>query len=229
MFDWLANSEMWMALATLTAPVVFAAFYYPWWQGIDTVSPILTWSQGPMFNNYVPDILALGLAGRDVQAGAGTVDPALALESWRNTIKSVMRLFFIGWIVVELWRVRGGLGIAGASARVMLVFLLAVNTWVLPWYFSWPFALAVIVGWKSLTAKVLLGFSLSAPTVMYYKHFWHPYMSDTTYLFYLAPLLIVPLAGLVTLVARFWRTWRRVPSAGSSEVGQDLGVAHARR
>ena len=70
----------------------------------------------------------------------------------------------------------------------MVSFLLVVNTWVLPWYFTWPLALAVVVGWESTTAKVLLGFSLSAPTVMYYHHFWHPYMSDSTYLLYLAPL-----------------------------------------
>ncbi len=214
-------------LATLTAPVIFVAFYLPWWQGIDTVSPILTWSQGPMFNNYVPDILAFGLASRDVLAGDGTVDPALALEGWRTSIKTVARLFFVAWIVVELWRVRGGLGIAGAGARIMMVFLLAVNTWVLPWYFSWPLALAMILGWDAITTKVLVGFSLSAPTVMYYHHFWHPYMSDSTYLLYLAPLLIAPIEGSIAAAAKVWRSWRHAPTAGATEVGQEPRVAHA--
>lgn len=236
---WARSQATWLRffavgiLATLTAPVVFVAFYLPWWQGIDTISPILTWSQGPMFNNYVPDILAYSLAGRDVMAGGGIVDAASALEGWRTTIKTVARLFFVGWIVVELWRVRGGLGIAGAGARVMLVFLLAVNTWVLPWYFTWPLALAVVLGWDSVTAKVLLGFSLSAPTVMYYHHFWHPYMSDSTYLLYLAPLMIAPILGLWAVAVKLWRTWRRVPSQETPGVGHDggqgLGVAHARR
>jgi hypothetical protein len=111
----------------------------------------------------------------------------------------------------------------------MLIFLVAVNTWVLPWYFSWPLALAVVVGWESITAKVLVGFSLSAPTVMYYHHFWHPYMSDTTYLLYLAPLLIAPMAWGGSLIADRWRAWRRVPTRSAGAGRDTLVVADARR
>jgi hypothetical protein len=196
------------ALATITVPIVFVAFYWPWWTGIETVGPILAWSQGPMFINYVPDILAYHLAGRRLVESVGYVDPMLALAEARDTIKLVARIGFVAWCAAELWWARGGLGIAGAGARVMMIFLLAVNTWVLPWYFTWPLALAIIVGLESTTAKVLLGFSLSAPTVMYYHHFWHPYMADTTYLFYVAPLLIAPLAWTWSFIAGCWRAWR---------------------
>ena len=216
-------------LATLTVPVVIVAFYVPWWNGVETIQPILNWSQGPMYNNYVPDTLAYYLARRDLSQTATPVDPMVVLEGWRDAIKWIGRAILLAWFAAELWRVRGALGIAGAGARVMLIFLVAVNTWVLPWYFSWPLALAVIVGWESTTAKVLLGFSLSAPTVMYYHHFWHPYMSDTTYLLYVAPLLIAPVAWGASSITGRWRAWRRA-STRSTGAGRDaLVVADARR
>ena len=217
------------ALATLTVPVVIVAFYWPWWNGIETIGPIISWSQGPMFNNYVPDILAYYLAGRQIVESGGSIDPALALADWRDSIKNVARVILVLWCAVELWRVRGALGIAGAGARVMLIFLLLVNTWVLPWYFTWPLALAVILGWESTTAKVLLGFSLSAPTVMYYHHFWHPYMSDSTYLLYLAPLSIAPVTWVSSFAVGRWRA-RWGAAARPSRVGHDgLTVANVRR
>jgi hypothetical protein len=215
-------------LAAISAPIVVVAFYWPWWDGIQTIGPILNWTQGPMFNNYTPDILAFYLTNRDLAAGVVATDPMLLLAGWRDTIKTVARVIFVIWCAVELWRVRGPLGIAGAGARVMLLFLLIVNTWVLPWYFSWPLALAIVVGWESTTAKVLLGFSLSAPTVMYYHHFWHPYMSDSTYLLYLAPLLIVPIAWISSFTIHRWRAWRR-SAVRPDKIGRDgLAVVDVR-
>ena len=76
------------------------------------------------------------------------------------------------------------------------------------------------VGWESTTAKVLLGFSLSAPTVMYYHHFWHPYMSDSTYLLYLAPLLIAPVAWTSSFTMHRWRAWCG-SAAGPDKMGRD--------
>ena len=207
-------------LAAATVPIVVIAFYWPWWAGMATISPIINWSQGPMFNNYVPDTLAYYLAGRQLAEAPGSIEPAAALDGWRETIKNVARVIFVIWCSVELWRVRGVMGIAGAGARVMMIFLIVVNTWVLPWYFTWPLALAILVGWESTTAKVLIGFSLSAPTVMYYHHFWHPYMSDTTYLLYLAPLLIAPVAWVSSFIVGRWRAWRR-PAAGPHRAGHD--------
>jgi hypothetical protein len=228
---WAREQSSWLRffgvgiLATLSVPVVIAAFYWPWWNGLETISPIINWSQGPMYNNYVPDTLAYFLARRDLTMGIGVADPMKVLEGWRDTIKTVARIIFVLWCAVELWRVRGPLGIAGAGARVMLIFLVVVNTWVLPWYFSWPLALAVVVGWESVTAKVLLGFSLSAPTVMYYHHFWHPYMSDSTYLLYLAPLLIAPVAWGASFIRDRWRATRKPSGSGRDA----LVVVDARR
>jgi hypothetical protein len=191
-----------LCLAGALVAVVVVGFYWPWWVGLETIGPILNWTQGPMFNNYVPDILAFWLA-REFYLDPLRLDMTAALEQARADVKQVARVVFAGYCLWELWNARDALGMAGAGARVMLGFLLIVNTWVLPWYFTWPLALAIIVGWESITARVLLGFSLSAPTVMYYHHFWHPYMADSTYILYLAPLAIVPVLWLPRLANRF--------------------------
>ena len=199
------------ALAGATLLAVVVAFYVPWWVGPETVAPILKWSQGPMFLNYVPDVLAYHLAReRFLQPGAPPFETAL--EQSRESVKMVARVIFALYAVWELWWARGGRGMAGSGARVMLAFLLVMNTWVLPWYFTWPLALAVVAGWDTITGKVLVGFSISAPTVMYYRHFWNPYMSDSTYLLYLAPLAMVPLFGGI---AAGRLAWSRLRSARS--------------
>jgi alpha-1,6-mannosyltransferase len=215
------------AVATVLAVIV--AFYWPWWEGMQTIGPILLWSQGPMFNNYVPDILAIKMATQRIIASGGTLDPQVALDQARDQVKNVARILLIVLAVWELWRARGATGMIGSGARLMLGFLLILNTWVLPWYFTWPIALTVLLGWESLTTKVLIGFSISALTVMYYHHFWHPYMSDSTYLLYVAPLAIVPLAWIwSSLRALRQRVWRRQPVATGAG-NAPLSVADARR
>ncbi len=190
-----------LLLAGVLVAAVVVGLYVPWWVGLETIGPILTWTQGPLFNNYVPDLLAHWLAV-NYFLDRTMFDPAVALDEARSSVKLVARVAFAAYCLWELWNARDAAGMAGAGARVMLGFLLVVNTWVLPWYFTWPLALAVIVGWDSITTKVLLGFSLSAPTVMYYHHFWHPYMADTTYALYLAPLAIAPVWWVARLAGR---------------------------
>ena len=146
-----------------------------------------------MYNNYAPDVLAQYIAFEHLLDPAQP-DPTAVLDQARGWVKWSARGVFAAYCLWELARVREPIGLAGAGARVMLAFLLVFNTWVLPWYYTWPFALAVLAGWQSATAKVLVAFSLSALTVMYHRHFWHPFAGDATYLLYLAPLAIVPLA-----------------------------------
>jgi hypothetical protein len=232
---WAREQTTWLrfvgigAAAVVSVIGVIVAFYWPWWEGLPTIGPILLWSQGPMFNNYVPDILAFHMASDRIQAAGGLIDPSVALDEARDSIKSVARVVMLAIVIWELWRVRGVLGIAGAGARVMLAFLLVVNTWALPWYFTWPFALAVLLGWESLTLKVLLGFSLSAPTVMYYHHFWHPYMSDSTYIIYVAPLAIAPVWWSGLVLVKWLRRYRRRSVAPPPLGGEALSVVDVRR
>jgi alpha-1,6-mannosyltransferase len=215
------------AVATVLAVIV--AFYWPWWEGIQTIGPILLWSQGPMFNNYVPDILSIQLASQRIAESGGTLDPNVALEQTRDLVKSVARVVLIAIALWELWPARDAAGMIGAGARVMLAFLLVFNTWVLPWYFTWPIALAVVLGWESLTTKVLIGFSISAPTVMYYHHFWHPYMSDSTYLFYVAPLAIAPMYWIGSLLVWLRRRGSHQIVASATARKTALSVADARQ
>ncbi|HYU18249.1 MAG TPA: hypothetical protein VEQ11_06090 [Chloroflexota bacterium] len=179
-----------VAAAGLTVAAITAGLYLPWWVGVDTLDPIILWSQGPpLYNNSVPDIVAQR-AAFEYLLGPTAPDPEAALDLARAWVKLISRVAFASYCAWELLQARGQLGMVGSAARVMLGFLLVVNTWVLPWYFSWPLALAIVLGWQRPLTWVLLGFSLSAPTVMYYHHFWHPYMSDSTYLLYLAPLAV---------------------------------------
>lgn len=211
------------ALAGATLLAVVVAFYYPWWTGPETIAPIVKWSQGPMFLNYVPDILAQRMAReRFLQPGAPPFEDSL--EAARESVKTVARIVFALYAVWELWWARGGRGLAASGARVMLAFLLVMNTWVLPWYFTWPLALAVVAGWDTITGKVLVGFSISAPTVMYYHHFWHPYASDWIYALYLAPLALAPIFGAVLAVRLGWSFARHARSQAPTPSPRGAGT-----
>jgi len=201
-----------LAISGVTVVGVVALLYLPWWVGLETIGPILTWSQGPMFINYVPDILSYRVATEYLPDPIAP-DPAAELEWARGWTRLVTRALFAAYCLWELVRVRDPLGVAAAGARVMLAFLLIGNTWNLPWYFTWPLALAIVVGPRSRTAIVLIGFSVSAPLVMYYNHFWSPYTPQEAYVLYLAPLALGVLAGLPGLVARTLRASdRRSPA-----------------
>ncbi|MFN8524861.1 MAG: hypothetical protein U0821_17335 [Chloroflexota bacterium] len=180
--------------AALLVVALAVGLYYPWWEGVETVGPIVNWTQGPMYNNYLPDILARYVAANYV-LGPDQPDPVLALEQTREQTKLIAKAALAALCVIELAFASTATRAAAAGARVMLVFLLVVNTWVLPWYFTWSLALGAVVGWQSLLTKTIVGFSASAMLVMYYKHFWHPYMADTTYILYVLPLLI-PIVGI---------------------------------
>lgn len=198
----LSETALVLALSAMTVLLIVVGLYRLWWTGPETLEPLLTRSQGTMYFNYVPDIVLRRLLAEHLVQPGGP-DPAVALEEARAWVRLVTRVLFAGYCGWELLRVRDGLSMAGAGARVMLAFLLLFSTWVHPWYFTWPLALASILGWESITARVLLGFSLSAPTVIYYNHLWNPYTSDSSYLLYVAPIAIAPLAWLV----------RRAPSS----------------
>ena len=79
-----------------------------------------------------------------------------------------------------------------------MLFLLAVNTWVLPWYFTWPVALVALGDPRSRTTWVVLGFSLSAPLSMYWAQTHLEGLQPMGFAVYLAPL------GALGL----WTGWR---------------------
>jgi hypothetical protein len=181
-------------------PLMLAvALYWPWYDGPETFQLIEYWSKGPMYLNYVPDLVALTLADQVIDPQQ--IDQAASWETARTWVKWFTRPIFLAYFSLELWRVwraaragrRPAMGatLLAAMVRVFLVFLLLVNTWVLPWYIAWPFMLAVPLGWERLETRLITGFSFSAPIMMYNHHYWSVHMAPWLYLVYLAPLLLL--------------------------------------
>lgn len=203
---WAATEPTWrrrglaLVLGGLVPVGLAVAFYLPWYSGPDTFMLIDYWSKGPMYLNYVPEVLAQAVAENLLDPAR--LDPEGAAEAARTAVKWVSRLAFLVYFSWELWRVvRRGLAPASdraraaellaAMSRVFLVFLLVVNTWVLSWYFTWPLVLAIPLGWRRLQTRLLTAFSLSAPLMMYYHHYWSTNMAWWWYAIYLAPLALL--------------------------------------
>jgi hypothetical protein len=179
----------------LVGGLVFLAFavlaYKPWYTGPETFQLVDYWSKGPMYLNYVPDLAAIALAERVLDPAR--LDQANALEHARTLVKWLTRVIFAAYFLWELFRVRHATDLLAAMSRVLLVFLLLVNTWVLAWYIAWPFMLAVPLGWERLQTRIAAGFTFTAPVMMYNHHYWSIHMAGWFYLVYLAPLLLLAL------------------------------------
>lgn len=214
---WARRQRTWRArlgvvMATgLIFIVVGVAFYLPWYSGPDTFQLIAYWSRGPMYLNYVPDLAALTIA--DQLLDPARLDQQAAWETARTWIKWITRVAFGVYFLWELFRVPGRRDLLAAMTRVFLVFLLVVNTWVLPWYLTWPLVLALPLGWERLETRIMVGFSLTAPLMMYNHHYWSIHMTPWLYAVYLAPLLL----GLPAL-RRWIQAERRRPAR---PVGQE--------
>lgn len=184
--------------AGLVAAAALAVSYLPWWRGTDTFGPIVYWVSTPLYAHYAP----LGVAAwvRDRVWAAGWLDWDTAEQLAFGVERQLVRLGFLGYLAVETLRLRRAADLPLACARVLLAFLLGVNTWVLPWYYTGPVALAALGDPRSRTALVALGFSATAPLAMYWAQTHLEGIDSGGYVLYLAPL--------GALVA--WEAWRRV-------------------
>ena len=227
---WAAREPSWprrllaLALGALVPAGLAIGFYLPWYSGPDTFLLFDYWSKGPMYMNFVPEVLGQAFA-------ENVLDPTrqnqeAAIESARMAVKWITRGIFLAYFAVELWGVvrRARSPVAGrgqerallaAMSRVLLVFLLLVNTWVLPWYLTWPFILAIPLGAESLLARITTAFTLTAPLMMYNHHYWSIHMAWWWYLVYLAPLAFLALPLL--------RRW-----GGAHHLGSSMPRAEAR-
>jgi hypothetical protein len=200
--------------------VALAALYLPWWRGADTLGPVRYWLTTPLYANYAPIGLAIWL--RDALAALGWGAPE-ELEPWVfGAQRQIVRAALLGLLAWELLRLRQVAELPLAGVRIWLAFLLAVNTWVLPWYYTWPLALAALSSLSSRTTWLAVAFTLSAPLSMYWAQASFSSLDVGGYLVYLAPL-----GGLVLweLVRRLRPAWRaRAPLAPA---GPDPGVVTA--
>ena len=235
-----------LALGGFAFVLVAAALYKPWYSGPDTFQLFAYWSKGPMYLNYVPDLIAQTIA--DEVLDPARLDSQAALESARTWVKWVTRLLFIGYFVWELAGLRrtvvsekarslgsgpvsvaplrtgssaiSGQALLAAMGRVFLVFMLLVNTWVLAWYITWPFVLSLPLGWERLQTRVATGFTLSAPLMMYTHHYWSIHMTPWLYLVYLSPLLLLAPAARGLGAGRWGLSMRRPGAAGTRRRGE---------
>jgi hypothetical protein len=122
--------------------------------------------------------LAAPTPAAELASTAGKAGRALR-RALRATETLVLRVSGRGQTVDDL---------ALAGARVLVLFLLVVNTWVLPWYFTWPVALVALGDPRSRTTWVVLGFSLSAPLSMYWAQTHLEGLQPMGFAVYLAPL-----------------------------------------
>jgi hypothetical protein len=182
------------------ALAALAALYLPWWRGPETLGPVLYWLSTPLYANHPPIAVATWL--RDLVAGVGWVSWDDAEVLVFGLQRQVVRLAYVAYLALEGLRLRRVEDLAPACARAMLIFLLAVNTWVLPWYFTWPLALAALGSPLSRTTALVVAFTAGAPLTMYWAQTRFESLQTNGYLLYLAPLAPLALwAG--------WQLWRR--------------------
>jgi hypothetical protein len=190
--------------AGLIAGLALALTYLPWWRGLATFGPIIHWVSTPLYAHYAP----LGVAAwvRDRLWAVGWLDWDTAEALTFGVERQLVRLGFLAYLAVETLRLRRAEELPLACARVLLVFLLGVNTWVLPWYYTWPVALVALGAARSRTTWVTLGFSATAPLSMYWAQTHLEGMDASGFVLYLAPL--------GALVA--WEAWRQWRSGGAA-------------
>lgn len=183
-----------LALGGALFVAIAVALYRPWFSGPEIFQLVEYWSKGPLYMNYLPDLAALTIA--DQVLDPARLDQAAAWETARTWVKWVTRILFVAYFCWELMRVRQPKELLAAMSRVFLVFLLLVNTWVLPWYLTWPFMLAAPLGWERLQTRLVTAFTFTAPFMMYNHHYWSVHMTPWLYLVYISPLALLALPWL---------------------------------
>jgi hypothetical protein len=186
-----------VVLASLGMLVVVVGGYAIWFEGPNTFGPAWYWMSGPRSNNFWPDPFIAAVAG-----WVGGIYRVSYDDGWNMTM-AAFKLSAKGaltvWILVECLRIRSVADALAASARVALIFLLVVNTWLMPWYYTWPLAFSAALGWEHLLVRVCAGFTLTAMFVMYQHQYTTMLVQDMAGLF-----LILPAAFAVTPAAVRW-------------------------
>jgi alpha-1,6-mannosyltransferase len=172
------------AAILLAVPVVL---YVPWFEGIGTFGPVLRWVGGPVLNNYWPEGILTAITTSLTQL--------LGLE-WDDVwgplfvvTKLATKVALVGLIALECWRLRSVHDALAGSARVFIFFLLFVTTWIMPWYYTWPLAIAAPLGWGSMMVRVCVGLTLTAMIAMYQRQLMHYVVTDAAW-FLVLPIIL---------------------------------------
>jgi hypothetical protein len=177
-----------VVLAGLLMMTVVVSGYAIWFEGPDTFGPAWYWASGPRSNNFWPEPIIAAVAGWVAGLLRVSYD-----EGWNLTLaafKLAAKLLLVVWIAVETLRVRRLEDALAAAARIALVFLLLVNTWIMPWYYTWPLAFCAALGWERLIVRICAGFTLTALYAMYQRQYSVMLVYEMTGLFLILPLIL---------------------------------------
>jgi hypothetical protein len=173
---------------------------------------------GPRSNNFWPDGII------------STVTTTLWLlnhgdwsETWNAVLSAFKLLTKIGlviYLVIELLRIRAFTDVLAASARIFLFFLLLVNTWIMPWYFTWSLALSAALGWGDRLVRICAGFTMTAMILMYQRQWTQTLVEERGGVFLVLPIILVLLPDAARLARRILlRPTRNAPArVGRSSV-----------
>lgn len=142
--------------------------YAPYFRGLDTFGPVVHWLGAPMFANTIAEPLLWWTTS----ALAPLLWWATSPNDLAGTIfRWIVRLLFVAYLLFEIVRIRRFEDALAATARTFLVFLLGVNSWVMPWYFLWSVPIAALLGWRSRTARWAVLTAAVGTVVIYLYHF----------------------------------------------------------
>jgi len=224
---WARRLATWRARAVWIGGVaallvgVTLVLYIPWFDYPRAFTPLLVAAGGKywQYSNWAPDLLALTISDQWLDPSILTAPPEtvdLLHEPVRLWVKNICRVIFVvylGWELFRLWRIAGDRSrslvepILAASVRAFVVLILVAMTWVLEWYWTWPFALATLLGWQRTLTKVVVGYTLTALPIFYVHHSWSSHMPGVLVLAYAVPPLALP------VLAWAYRRWSRRPDA----------------
>ena len=201
-----------LALGSAITLGIVVLFYLPWVHGLETLGPVLYWVTGPRLNDFWPEPALRGLAG--LWARGFGLDPQDAFDLLLAGFKLIAK---VGLIALIGWELRNLMAVARADsekleeaaltacARIFIFFLLFVNTWIMPWYYAWPLALASPLGWQSTTARICAALGLTSLIVMYQRQIGFPVVNDWGGLTLVLPILLGLAPGVWKLALKHRR------------------------
>jgi alpha-1,6-mannosyltransferase len=200
-----------LSIGALAVAAPLVLFYLPWIEGIDTFGPVLYWTTGPRLNNYWPEPLLISVTSW-ISGPTGIAYEAV--WPWvLDGFKLLAKVGFAAYVLIEAIRIRSIQGLLRSAARVMLVFLLLVNTWVMPWYYTWPLAFAAALGWHDRMVRVCAAFTLTAMLLMYQRQYGHTFLGDWGGGTLILPVLVVAAVVVCRHLAVTLRSPRPSPPA----------------
>ncbi|MBV9359060.1 MAG: hypothetical protein JO023_26425 [Chloroflexi bacterium] len=215
--DWRARLGL-GALAAVLLLALAVVVAWPWLGSPAILRPLLgVAAGGDRFENAWLDVPAGWLASHVLpRLGVGAA-PAEGVA--RALVWGVARLVFLVYLVLELrfvwrhsarWHRAALWALAEASTRLLLAMLLLLVTQVLAWYFTWPLALAALLGWRHPLGMATVLFGVGFLPLFYLREFQ---VAPSALL-----LLYVALAPCVLLVRWLRHAWPVDPRAVRSRL-----------